>query len=249
MPEPASPNTVSCPHCGQDYSVTPEQRAQYRGQTINCTKCGRPFTVDGGPASPAGPPPVGGAAPPPTPVQQYASPYEAYQRPERTSKLAVASLVTGLLAFVIPVIAGVAAIIMGIVALTRTKDPRVGGKGLAIAGISLGAVGALVSTCLILPLILLPSLNRAREQANRIKCATNMRQIGLAVVMYANENKGQFPDTIEKVLATQDVASDVFVCPSTTHEPAPGGSSQAQAANLLNGPHLSYVYVGQGLDF
>src|SRR5687768_16118631 len=147
MPEPTAPNTVSCPHCGQDYSVTPEQRAQYRGQTINCTKCGRPFTVDGGPAMPASPPwpasppPVGGGAPPPPPVQQYASPYQAYQQPERTSKLAVASLVTGLLAFIIPVIAGVAAIIMGIVALGRTKDPRVGGKGLAIAGISLGAVG------------------------------------------------------------------------------------------------------------
>lgn len=41
--------------------------------------------------------------------------------------------------------------------------------------------------------ILLPSLNRAREQANRIKCASNLRQIGQAIQIYANENKGQFP--------------------------------------------------------
>ena len=37
--------------------------------------------------------------------------------------------------------------------------------------------------------ILLPSLNRAREQANRIKCASNLRQIGQAIMIYANENK------------------------------------------------------------
>ena len=34
--------------------------------------------------------------------------------------------------------------------------------------------------------ILLPSPNRAREQANRVKCANNLRQIGLAAMMYAN---------------------------------------------------------------
>jgi prepilin-type N-terminal cleavage/methylation domain-containing protein/prepilin-type processing-associated H-X9-DG protein len=36
--------------------------------------------------------------------------------------------------------------------------------------------------------ILLPSLNRAREAANRIKCSSNLRQIGLAMKMYANED-------------------------------------------------------------
>jgi prepilin-type N-terminal cleavage/methylation domain-containing protein/prepilin-type processing-associated H-X9-DG protein len=41
--------------------------------------------------------------------------------------------------------------------------------------------------------ILLPSLNRAREKAHQVKCASNLRQIGLAMVMYTNENKGMFP--------------------------------------------------------
>ena len=44
--------------------------------------------------------------------------------------------------------------------------------------------------------ILLPSLNRARETANRVKCGSNMRQIGQAVLLYANENKGNYPRTI-----------------------------------------------------
>jgi prepilin-type N-terminal cleavage/methylation domain-containing protein len=43
--------------------------------------------------------------------------------------------------------------------------------------------------------ILLPSLNRARETANRVKCASNLRQIGQAILMYANENKQAFPRT------------------------------------------------------
>jgi prepilin-type N-terminal cleavage/methylation domain-containing protein/prepilin-type processing-associated H-X9-DG protein len=43
--------------------------------------------------------------------------------------------------------------------------------------------------------ILLPSLNRARETANRVKCASNLRQIGQAILLYSNENKGAYPRT------------------------------------------------------
>ena len=45
--------------------------------------------------------------------------------------------------------------------------------------------------------ILLPSLNRAREQANRVKCSNNLRQIALAAIMYANQEvrTGAFPRT------------------------------------------------------
>src|SRR5689334_9677104 len=44
--------------------------------------------------------------------------------------------------------------------------------------------------------ILLPSLNRARETANRVKCGSNLRQIGQAILLYSNENKGAYPRTI-----------------------------------------------------
>jgi prepilin-type N-terminal cleavage/methylation domain-containing protein/prepilin-type processing-associated H-X9-DG protein len=41
--------------------------------------------------------------------------------------------------------------------------------------------------------ILLPSLNKAREQAKQVKCLNNLRQIGLALLMYCDGNKGKFP--------------------------------------------------------
>jgi prepilin-type N-terminal cleavage/methylation domain-containing protein/prepilin-type processing-associated H-X9-DG protein len=41
--------------------------------------------------------------------------------------------------------------------------------------------------------ILLPSLARAREQGNAIKCLSNLRQLGNAFVGYFNNNKNSFP--------------------------------------------------------
>jgi len=43
--------------------------------------------------------------------------------------------------------------------------------------------------------ILLPSLSRAKEAANRGKCASNLSQFGKALLLYANDNRGNFPRT------------------------------------------------------
>jgi prepilin-type N-terminal cleavage/methylation domain-containing protein/prepilin-type processing-associated H-X9-DG protein len=48
----------------------------------------------------------------------------------------------------------------------------------------IGIIAVLIS-------ILLPSLNKAREAANRAACLSNLRQIGQALQIYSGDNKGQ----------------------------------------------------------
>src|SRR5687768_18101554 len=42
--------------------------------------------------------------------------------------------------------------------------------------------------------MLLPALNRAREQARAAKCLSNLRQLAMATLGYCNFNKGMFPN-------------------------------------------------------
>ena len=75
----------------------------------------------------------------------------------------------------------------------RTRHHTVGRR--PIAGFTLVELLVVIGIIALLISILLPSLNRAREQANRIKCASNLRQIAMAGIMYAGQNKGKFPRT------------------------------------------------------
>ena len=52
-----------------------------------------------------------------------------------------------------------------------------------------------ISIIALLVSILMPALANARTQARRIASASNMRQIGIALEMYAEDNRGYFPET------------------------------------------------------
>jgi prepilin-type N-terminal cleavage/methylation domain-containing protein/prepilin-type processing-associated H-X9-DG protein len=77
--------------------------------------------------------------------------------------------------------------------------------------------------------ILLPSLNRAREMANRVKCASNLRQIGQAILLYSNENRGAYP-------RTGYVVDDA---------PQAGNGTQPTAATDLEDPFTDTAIVGK----
>jgi prepilin-type N-terminal cleavage/methylation domain-containing protein len=49
----------------------------------------------------------------------------------------------------------------------------------------------------VLVAILMPAVIRARAQAKRIQCASNMRQWGIALTAYAADSKGSFPYNLD----------------------------------------------------
>src|SRR3954469_5004665 len=127
----ADPTSAPCPHCGHPYPMTAMQKELYRGRTLSCNNCAKPFSADN-----LMPVPMPAAKP-------WAPPAEAAPAPPPRAAAA---------------------------------PPRKM-RGWVVVAMSVGGVALLV---LLLVLVLLPPLNRAREQARRVQCAANMRQIGQA---------------------------------------------------------------------
>jgi prepilin-type processing-associated H-X9-DG protein len=161
------PILVTC-ECGKQFQAKDENV----GRKFLCTECGREVMVPK----------------PDSAFDDDATPFQAV--PTRTSGKAITSLVLGILSVLgCFFLTGLPALIFGAFGLStiNSSKGRIGGKGLAIAGIVTGAIGSILMVPVLLAL-LLPAVQAAR----RAQCVNNLKQIALALQNYES-SYGRFP--------------------------------------------------------
>jgi prepilin-type N-terminal cleavage/methylation domain-containing protein/prepilin-type processing-associated H-X9-DG protein len=76
----------------------------------------------------------------------------------------------------------------------RGRNRVFGGKYVSERGFTLVELLVVIGIIALLISILLPTLSKARESANRAKCLANLKSIGQAMTLYAQTNQGRLPN-------------------------------------------------------
>ena len=92
--------------------------------------------------------------------------------------------------------------------------------------------------------MLLPALAKAKESAKRIACTNNLKQLGLSVVMYVDDNDGRYPSAAGGQRWTSSLYDGykdlkILLCPSDVPNPVTFGGShiadKAPRSFIFNG--------------
>ena len=125
--------------------------------------------------------------------------------------IAIAALVFGILGFPTCGLGGVAAIILGIIALLQISksNGEIGGRNMAIAGLVLGGISIILLPFIaILAAILFPVFAKARGASSKTHCMNNMKQLGTALNVYFTDYDGMLPNSgIGSAGASADTAA------------------------------------------
>ncbi len=113
--------------------------------------------------------------------------------PAKTSGLAVASLVLGALGFFTLGLTAIVGLILGIIALVKINKSQgqLQGFAAAVVGIVLSALMVLLLP--IMAAMLLPALAKAKTKAQTVQCMNHVKQLNLALMMYATDHNDTFP--------------------------------------------------------
>jgi hypothetical protein len=200
------PIQFSCA-CGRQLQASDE----HAGRRTRCPACGQEMTIPGNAAGIQRPEPreVSRARPDhreaiaQEPARGERRPTwsaedeDDWQGPPRTSGKAIASLVLGLLSFLLCLLTGIPALILGISGLAEINRSRnrVKGRGLAITGIILGSIGIF----LVIPYLIgsvVYSTSKVRLAANRMQSANNLKQLALGTIDDADNHSGRMVPSV-----------------------------------------------------
>jgi prepilin-type processing-associated H-X9-DG protein len=246
---------IQCPHCDKPYQLSPEQHAQYAGKKIMCKACQNAFTVPppegmAAPARPttaARPMQAAPSSPPPLPQRSAMEMYEErmHEGPPENNGWAKGALVAGIAGVFVPVVPALLAIGLGIAGIIKARKPNVGGKGIAILGMSIGLLAMVMHVLLVITLV--PKVKTVIAVGKKVVCTVHLAAIQGSLEQYCKANRGAYPDSIETLMKNSPNLHPTFlVCPSTNDTPAPGATTGEQVKALKSPGHMSYVYVGKG---
>jgi hypothetical protein len=190
--------TFGC-ECGQQMQT----RDEHAGRRTRCPKCGKELLIPGVQPAPAPAPPARPQAVARQPRPDISHLQDQTEREERrsrprgptgTSIAAVVSLVLGILSFCLLFLAGIPAIIVGVLGLRAIGQSggRLGGRGMAVAGIILGVLGVL---CTVPVLGIIPAYYSVRTATTKIQSKNNLKQLAIAMHNY-NDIYGRLPPSV-----------------------------------------------------
>ncbi len=84
-----------------------------------------------------------------------------------------------------------------------------------VKGFTLIELLVVMAIILILAGLLTPGLFKAKQQAGKVSCANNLKQIGTAIQLYAGKNSDSYPSTLSALYGDGDIDdTNVLNCPA-----------------------------------